>query len=153
MRSAWHATALVAMSALLLTACDDNSGGRSVGQQLDAALARTEQAGAEAVAKTREIAADARAQVESSEVKDRLKEAGTSASARFGDAAITAKVMAGLARDGDLSALGIDVRTYAGEVEMRGSAPSVAAKLRAEQIATNVDGVSKVKNLLTVPPL
>ena len=149
MRSAWHVTLLVAVSALV-TACDNNSSGRTAGQQLDSALARTEQAGAETVAKTRELAADARAKIESSEVKDRLKDAGTSISANVGDAAITAKITAGFARDPDLSALGIDVQTTGGDVVIRGIAPTVAAQARAEQIVKSVDGVNRVENLLTL---
>ena len=152
MRSAWHATVLVAMSALA-TACDNNASGRTAGQQLDSALARTEQAGAETVARTRELAADARAKFESSEVKDRLKDAGTSISANVGDAAITAKITAGLARDPDLSALGIDVQTKGGDVVMRGTAPTTIARERAEQIAKSVDGVSRVENLLILKPM
>ena len=149
MQNAWHVAALVAVSAFA-TACDNNSSGRTAGQQLDSALARTEQAGAETVAKTRELAADARAKFESSEMKDRLKDAGTSISANVGDAAITAKIAAGLARDPDLSALGIDVQTRGGDVVIRGTAPTVAARVRAEQIAKSVDGVNRVENLLTL---
>ena len=152
MRSAWHVTLLVAVSALV-TACDNNSSGRTAGQQLDSALARTEQAGAETVAKTRELAADARAKFESREVKDRLKDAGTNISANVGDAAITAKITAGLARDPDLSALGIDVQTKGGDVVIRGTAPTAAAQARAEQIAKSVDGVNRVENLLTLKTL
>ena len=149
MQNAWHVAALVAVSAFA-TACDNNSSGRTAGQQLDSALARTEQAGAETVAKTRELAADARAKFESSEMKDRLKDAGTSISANVGDAAITAKIAAGLARDPELSALGIDVQTRGGDVVIRGTAPTVAARVRAEQIAKSVDGVNRVENLLTL---
>ena len=152
MRSAWHVTLLVVVSALA-TACDNNSSGRTAGQQLDSALARTEQAGAETVAKTRELAADTRAKFESSEVKDRLKDAGTNISANVGDAAITAKITAGFARDPDLSALGIDVQTKGGDVVIRGTAPTVAAQARAEQIAKSVDGVNRVENLLTLKTL
>ena len=149
MQNAWHVAVLVAVSAFA-TACDNNSSGRTAGQQLDSALVRTEQAGAETVAKTRELAADARAKFESSEMKDRLKDAGTSISANVGDAAITAKIAAGLARDPDLSALGIDVQTRGGDVVIRGTAPTVAARVRAEQIAKSVDGVNRVENLLTL---
>lgn len=149
MQNAWHVAALVAVS-VFATACDNNSSGRTAGQQLDSALARTEQAGAETVAKTRELAADARAKFESSEMKDRLKDAGTSISANVGDAAITAKIAAGFARDPDLSALGIDIQTRGGDVVIRGTAPTVAARVRAEQIAKSVDGVNRVENLLTL---
>lgn len=153
MRSAWHATVVVAVSALVLAACDNNAGGRTAGQQLDSAIARTEQAGAETVAKTRELAADAKTQFESSEMKDRLKDAGSAISSSVGDAAITAKVTAGFARDPELSALGIDVQTKNGEVVIRGTASTTVARTRAEQIAKAVDGVTKVDNLLILKPI
>ena len=153
MRSAWHAATLVAVSALVLSACDNNAGNRTAGQQLDSAIARTEQAGAETLAKTRELAADAKTQFESSEMKDRLKDAGSAISSSVGDAAITAKVTAGFARDPDLSALGIEVQTKGGEVVIKGSAPTTVALLRAEQIAKSVDGVTKVDNLLILRPI
>ena len=153
MRSAWHVTALVAVSALALSACDNNAGNRTAGQQLDSAIARTEQAGAETLAKTRELAADAKTQFQSSEMKDRLKDAGSAISSSVGDAAITAKITAGFARDPDLSALGIEVQTKGGEVVIKGSAPTNAALLRAEQLAKSVDGVTKVDNLLILRPM
>ena len=153
MRRAWHATAVVAVSALVLSACDNNAGNRTAGQQLDSAIARTEQAGAETLAKTRELAADAKNQFESSEMKDRLKDAGSAISSSVGDAAITAKVTAGFARDPDLSALGIEVQTKGGKVSLRGTAPGATERIRAEQIAKSVEGVTKVDNLLTLRPL
>ena len=153
MRRAWHATAVVAVSALVLSACDNNAGNRTAGQQLDSAIARTEQAGAETLAKTRELAADAKNQFESSEMKDRLKDAGSAISSSVGDAAITAKVTAGFARDPDLSALGIEVQTKDGEVSIKGTAPTAAALARAAQIAKSVDGVTKFDNLLVLRPI
>ncbi|MGJ7580697.1 BON domain-containing protein [Variovorax sp. RHLX14] len=139
------------MSALA-SACDNGSSGRTAGQQLDAALARTERAGTETVAKTRELAADARAQFEASDIKDRLKDAGASISANVGDAAITAKITGELARDPELSAIGIEVQTKSGEVVLRGTAPTTSSRSRAEQIARSTAGVIKVENLLTVKP-
>lgn len=153
MRSAWHATVVVAVSALVLIACDNSVGSRTAGQQLDSALARTEQAGAETLAKTRELAANAKTQFQSSEMKDRLKDAGSAISSSVGDAAITAKVTAGFARDPDLSALGIEVHTKGGEVVIRGTAPTTVSRARAEQIAKSVDGVTKVDNLLILRPM
>ncbi len=152
MQRTWHAASVAALSVLVLAACDDNAGGRTVGQQLDSALARTEHAGAETVAKTRELAAEARAKLESSDVQERLRSAGATLSTNVADSTITAKVSAGLARDPDLSALTIDVDTTAGKVVMRGTAPTNVARLRAEQIAKSTEGVVTVENLLTLRP-
>lgn len=66
------------------------------------------------------------------------------------DAAITASVNAELARDDELSALGIDVDTDGGRVTLSGSAPSQEAVQRASELAQKVRGVSGVENELTV---
>ena len=62
------------------------------------------------------------------------------------DAAITAEVNAKLARDPDLSALGIDVDTAAGRVVLHGTAPDASARERAASLARSVDGVTAVDN-------
>ena len=66
------------------------------------------------------------------------------------DAAITASVNAELARDNDLSALGIDVDTENGRVTLSGTAPNDAARERATQLASSVRGVTSVDNGLRV---
>jgi hyperosmotically inducible periplasmic protein len=144
---------LLAGSALALAACD-NADNRTAGQQLDSAIAKTEQAAETAAAKTAEALRDAKEKVDASgttaEVKDAAKDAGAAVSATVDDAAITASVSAGLARDPDLSAIKIDVDTKAGVVSLKGPAPTAAAKARAEEIAKGVQGVSSVNNLLEV---
>lgn len=153
MQRTWLAVSLAAVSLCVLAACDNDAGGRTAGQQLDSALARTEQAGAETVAKTRELAAEARAKLESTDIPERLKNAGETLSTNVTDSTITAKVSAGLARDPELSALKIDIDTKDGRLVMRGTAPSVAAKIRAEQIAKSTDGVVSVENMLELRPI
>jgi osmotically-inducible protein OsmY len=144
---------LLAGAALVLAACD-NADNRTAGQQLDSALAKTEQAAETAAAKTAEALRDAKERVDASgttaEVKDAAKDAGAAMSATVNDATITASVSAGLAKDPDLSAIKIDVDTKAGVVSLKGPAPSADAKARAEEIAKNVQGVSAVNNLLEV---
>lgn len=144
---------LLAGAALSLAACDDGDN-RTAGQKLDSAIAKTEQAADTAAAKTAEALKDAKAKVDASgvtgEVKDAAKEAGTAVSATVGDAAITASVSAGLAKDPELSAVKIDVDTKGGVVSLKGPAPTAAAKSRAEEIAKGVQGVSSVNNLLEV---
>ncbi len=109
-------------------------------------MAKTEQAADTAAAKTAQAVKDATAKVESSsttaEVKEGManakeaaKDAGAAMSATVNDAAITASVSAGLAKDPDLSAIKINVDTKGGAVSLKGPAPTAAAKARAEEIA------------------
>lgn len=144
---------LLAGAALALAACD-NADNKTAGQQLDSAIAKTEQAAETAAAKTAEALKDAKDKIDASgttaEVKDAAKDAGTAMSATVDDAAITASVSAGLAKDPDLSAIKIDVDTKSGVVSLKGPAPTAAAKARAEEIAKSVQGVSSVNNLLEV---
>ncbi|WP_422085315.1 MULTISPECIES: BON domain-containing protein [Variovorax] len=156
---AWLAV-LVAGAALTLAACD-KSDNRTAGEKLDSAVAKTEQAADTAAAKTGEAVREAKAKVDASgttaEVKqgvanvtEAAKEAGAAVSAKVDDAAITASVSAGLAKDPDLSAIKINVDTKGGAVSLKGPAPTAAAKARAEEIAKGVQGVTSVDNQLEV---
>jgi hyperosmotically inducible protein len=149
---AWLAV-LVAGAALALAACD-KSDNRTAGEKLDSAVAKTERAADTAAAKTGEAVRDARAKVDASgttsEVKEAAKDAGAAVSATVDDAAITASVSAGLAKDPDLSAIKINVDTKGGAVSLKGPAPTAAAKARAEEIAQGVQGVTSVNNQLDV---
>ena len=160
--SRWWLLALVAGSALTLSACNRNDG-RTVGEKVDAGIAKTEHAAAEAKAKAEQMAANARAKTDSSssgaqssmkqgatDAKEAVKDAGASISATVDDASITAAVSAGLAKDADLSAIKINVDTKGGAVSLKGPAPSAAAKARAEEISKGVKGVSTVDNQLDV---
>jgi hypothetical protein len=156
---AWLAV-LVTGAALTLAACD-KADNRTAGEKLDSAVAKTEQAADTAAAKTGQAVKDATAKVESSsttaEVKESManakeaaKDAGAAMSATVNDAAITASVSAGLAKDPDLSAIKINVDTKGGAVSLKGPAPTAAAKARAEEIAKGVQGVTSVSNQLEV---
>jgi len=112
-----------AVTGLLVTGCGRNDDGRTVGQQVDSAIAKTEQKAEEARA----------------EVKQDVN-----------DATITASVNAELARDPGLSAVRIDVDTANGNVALKGTAPDAAAKDRATQLAAAVKGVNGVDNQLVV---
>jgi hyperosmotically inducible protein len=151
---------LVAGAALTLAACD-KSDNRTAGEKLDGAVAKTEQAADTAAAKTEQALKDAKAKADASgttaevkegmaNVKEAAKEAGAAVSATVDDAAITASVSAGLAKDPDLSAIKINVDTKGGAVSLKGPAPSAAAKARAEEIAKGVQGVTSVDNQLDV---
>lgn len=145
-----------------LTACDKMKE-PTVGQKIDAAIEQTEQAAAEAKAKAKAKAQQALesagAKVEQGAVKaeaaaegagDAARQAGNAVLEKMDDAAITAQVSAGLAKDPTLSALKIDVDTRDGVVTLNGPAPTQEAKDRATAIAQGVKGVSSVMNQLSV---
>ena len=126
---------------LALGACNRVDGDSTVGQKSDAAVSKTERAGAQAKQDAKDATASA---------KESTKEMGAAAIEKFDDAAITAKVNAGLAGDKDLSAIRIDVDTKDGVVTLSGPAPTATAKERASEIARNVKGVNSVNNQLTI---
>ena len=156
--------------ALGLAACGKKDEEQTVGQKLDAAVAKTEQAAADAQRKAEQVAEDAQRKTEqamettSAKVEDgaakaeaALKDAGDAAKEAAGkalgvadDAAITAQVAAGLAKDPELSALKINVDTKGGVVTLSGPAPTAQAKERATGIAKGVKGVGGVNNQLNV---
>jgi hyperosmotically inducible protein len=132
----------VAVIALLgLTACSRQQDDRTVGQQVDSAIAKVEQKTDQANA---EIKKDVTAaQASGTKMMDATAE-------KLKDAAITTSINAELARDANLSALKINVDTTAGRVALRGSAPDTAALERATQLAQRVDGVVGVDNQLKI---
>ena len=159
-RLAWLAGA--AAVAALMAGCEP-AGDKTAGQRLDSAIAKTEQAARDAKNTTGEVAADAKARVEekapavgdaikdgASRAAEATREAGSAVAGAIDDASITASVSAGLAKDPELSATRIDVDTKSGVVTLKGPAPNAAAKTRAEQIARDVKGVSRVDNALEV---
>lgn len=123
--------------ALALAACDSRQDGETVGQKVDQAVASAKGAAAEAKQEAHEAAQVGREKTEQ-------------AADKVGDVAITAAVNAGLAKDPDLSPLRINVDTKDGRVSLYGSAPSEAARQRAEQIAMAEKGVTGVDNKLAV---
>ena len=132
---------MLAGGALALMACGDKTGNETAGNKMDSAIAKTEQAGADAKAKAERMASDAKSKTESM---------GASVAGAVDDASITAAVSTGLAKDPELSAIKIDVDTKGGMVSLSGPAPNAAAKARAEEIAKSVKGVSAVSNQLEV---
>lgn len=115
---------------------------RSVGTQLDAAVASVKDAGNQAgqsVLESQNAAADAS--------RNALNGVGSA----IDDAGITAKVKAALAVDPALSASRIDVHTENGVVRLDGPAPDDAAKARATVLAAAPQGVRGVDNRLSLP--
>jgi hyperosmotically inducible protein len=66
------------------------------------------------------------------------------------DAAITAKVKAKLAADGDINPFNIDVDTNEGVVTLQGRVKKEEARTKAEQLARDTSGVKRVINLVKV---
>jgi len=66
------------------------------------------------------------------------------------DAAITAKVKAKLAADGDINPFNIDVDTNEGVVTLQGRVAKEEVRTRAEQLARDTSGVKRVINLVKV---
>lgn len=149
-------SALAAVCALatlpLLTACDNGDATKTVGQKLDSAIAKTEQAAVDVKDATKASVNSAGAALRegADQAKAAAKEASATVSFNSDDAAITASVAAGLIKDPDLSALKIDIDTKQGVVSLYGPAPSETARMRATDIAKAVKGVSGVENKLTV---
>jgi hyperosmotically inducible periplasmic protein len=142
----------LALAAVVLTGCSKTEDGKTVGQKLDTAVAKTEQAASQAMASTSEAVVKAEDRVASA--AEKAQASGEKNAAAIGntieDAAITASIAAGLAKDPDLSAIKIDIDTKGGAVSLYGPATTVAAKARATTIAQGVKGVTAVKNELTV---
>ena len=84
------------------------------------------------------------------DVRDAAKEASDRTGNKVNDAVITTAVNTELAKDPALSSLKIDVDTASGRVLLKGTAPSAAARERATQIASSVNGVVSVDNQLRV---
>ena len=113
----------------------------TVGQKIDGAIEQTQQA---AVTTQQDL------QVAATDIKREGEQAVQAMSDSASDMAITAKVKAALAADDQLSAVGINVDTVNTVVSLQGPAPTMEAAERATVLAKAVDGVSEVKNMLTV---
>jgi osmotically-inducible protein OsmY len=62
------------------------------------------------------------------------------------------KVKSNLAADSETSAMRISVETNGGVVTLSGTVPTAAEKSKAEQLAKNTEGVTRVVNNITVDP-
>jgi osmotically-inducible protein OsmY len=129
-------------AATTLAACDrGQQQDRPAGQKPDSTMSRAQQKMDSAKNEMSQGAAEA---------KRDMKDAATDAKNVVNDATITASVNAKLASDKELSALRINVDTVDGRVALRGTAPTPAARDKATQIASSVDGVRSVENQLVV---
>jgi hyperosmotically inducible periplasmic protein len=66
------------------------------------------------------------------------------------DAAIVTKIKAKLTADGDVNPFNIDVDSNNGEVTLQGTVEKDVARTRAEQLARETEGVTRVINLIKV---
>lgn len=152
-RPAHRIASILAVSALALglAACSKTEE-PTVGQRLDSAVEKTEQAAADARAKAEAAMQSAETKMEkgAASAEATAKQAADTAKGAIDDATITAQVNAGLAKDPDLSAVKINVDTVNGKVTLNGPAPSTVARDRAETIAKAVSGVTSVNNQLVV---
>ncbi|MGN8002182.1 BON domain-containing protein [Acidovorax sp. 22279] len=152
-RPAHRVASILAVSALALglAACNKTEE-PTVGQRLDSAVEKTEQAAADARVKAEGAMQNAETKMEqgAANAEATAKQAANSAKGVIDDATITAQVSAGLAKDPDLSAVKINVDTVNGKVTLNGPAPSTVARERAETIAKGVSGVTSVNNQLVV---
>ncbi len=152
-RPAHRVVSILAVSALALglAACSKTDE-PTVGQRLDSAVEKTEQAAAEARVKAEGALQSAETKMEqgAASAESATKNAANSAMGAIDDATITAQVNASLAKDPDLSALKINVDTVDGKVTLNGPAPTTVARDRAETIAKGVQGVTSVNNQLVV---
>lgn len=152
-RPAHRIASILAVSALALglAACGKTEE-PTVGQRLDSAVEKTEQAAADARVKAESALQSAETKMEqgAANAEATAKDAANTAKGAIDDATITAQVNAGLAKDPDLSALKINVDTVNGKVTLNGPAPSTVARDRAETIAKSVTGVTSVNNQLVV---
>ena len=144
---------ILAVSALALglSACGKTEE-PTLGQRLDSAVEKTEQAAAAARAKAEGAMQGAESKLEqgAAKMEASAKQALDTAMDAVDDATITAQVHAGLAKDPGLSSVKIHVNTESGKVTLQGPAPSTEARQRAEAIAKAVKGVSSVSNQLVV---
>lgn len=151
-------TAAAAVGSLVLLvalgACGKKDDGQTVGQKLDSAVAKTEQAATEA--KTKTEASMAKAGDAIKEETQKAEAAGKATAAHVGttvdDIATTASISSEFAKDADLSAIKINVDTKNGAVTLIGPAPTAAARDKATMIAKAVKGVTSVDNKLVVKP-
>lgn len=78
--------------------------------------------------------------------------AGAANATQRPDAWVTTKVKMSLLTSEGVSTRNVQVDTIDGRVTLHGSVPTQAEKARAEEVASQIDGVIKVRNLLQVVP-
>ena len=149
------AALVMGASTVFLTGCDKvqtPAPTTTIGEKIDAAIDKTKEVAADVKVEARSAVNDAQRRYDQDgpKVEARARDAAATAGKVIDDAAITAQISAGLARDPELSAIKIDVDTKDGAVILRGPAPSEAARDRAAGVARGVAGVVSVRNQLVL---
>ncbi len=131
--------AMVLISALAACSCKEQE--PTVGQKVDKVIGEVDD-------KSHEAKEDMKEKVKAAKMSTTT--AAENAAAAVTDAAITTGVKAKLAADSELKTLDISVSTVSGHVRIQGTAPNEPSKLRAKQLAAEVQGVVDVDNLLQI---
>ena len=161
---------------LSLAACSKDEG--TPGQQLDKAIGEAKEAASDAMraaseadAKLKDATQDAKTAAQdiqrnasdaagaistaasdaASAVKQAASDAATAVGEALSDSAIAAHIRDDFGRDSELSTVDIGVEANAGVVTLRGSVPSKALRIRAENLARTTKGVGSVVNEIQVP--
>ena len=139
---------MTTLALALLSACGKPDDSKTMGQKVDAVIAKSEQAAAETKVKTESAIANANSVLKEAAQKVEIssKSIAQKAEAKFNDVTITANIKAEIARDTELSTLKLNVDTVNGAVVIKGSAPSRPAKDRVGKIAKAIQGVTAVDN-------
>lgn len=131
MKALTKITSVVAVSAIvLLSAGCNRKDETTAGEKVDNAVATTKQ--------------------ETKDAGNYVENKSAGAVQTIDDAAITTALKGKYVIDSDLKAIDINVDTVNGVVTLTGAAPNAAAVEKATTIAKTVDGVTDVKNQLTV---
>lgn len=151
--------AIVASAAALtlLTACSRQDDTVASNSRADGGMTTSEPAPATTVPSTTAPSTTAPADTPANTVESTAERAGNAAErgvetavTATGDASLTAKVKTALITAPDLSAMKIDVDTSNGVVTLKGQVKNTDEKVKAEQVASNVTGVTQVVNNLQI---
>ena len=129
------------LGSLALTACDRKDEDKTTGQKVDQVIGKVDD-------KVEDAKVDIKESIEGAQKS--TAEAAENAAATVADSVITTGVKAKLAGDSELKTLDIRIETDKGHVVMQGSAPTLSARTRARQLASDVQGVVDVDNQLQV---
>ncbi|HXV10428.1 MAG TPA: BON domain-containing protein [Burkholderiales bacterium] len=121
---------LLSALAMSLAACGEQQSGESIGRSID----QTVDKGGEKMNQAAETAGE------------KLAAAGQ----RMDDTALEARVKAALIAAPGLKSLAIDVEAANGVITLAGTADNPDKRDLAEQLASNVDGVTSVRNRIVV---
>jgi len=90
------------------------------------------------------------AQNTAAEAQRATENAANKAETVIEDSVITAKVKSALLADASVKGLAIEVETQRGTVTLSGNAKSESERMRAESLATGIEGVRSVVNRISV---